>query len=681
MIFTGKKPFWGLILILLLACFGPLPTASPVRETIIPPLQDRSTKLSHGASAKPYRVLLVIGDQWDDPGSYNIDSTRVSGEDFRDVVTMLNIWGIPFDILRLDQQRLQINRFLNGIARPNYACVIWMACPPYHPSDVPSPALDTLGRRADPDKLEGFSANYNALSSAIQDYGMSFIVLFDYIKTPDVAKLLGVDYQGVTSGATKDKKDSFTISKEHFITAGMVGTVLTGDGKADVTAVRCKAENAAQVLGTLAGHPQLVVNDVNDDVKAVWIGGGRDWLSKHSVMRKIFRNALVYCLGYGLFNDNFENAFVFVMDDMGASEHAYSLRWHYPTPSKETIVKRLVEPLEEYGFVMVQNVTPGYANPVTRMVESPWERAKFVDPFGNVQDYASTKEGLDEGVRRGVFEIQTHRVWTHMTWDLDSPPGPWWDAPIDGERAHSDWYQENYDDRRDTPVPSNDMLFIYKVGRDAIERQFGVTPLAVTIQPGTSLYHDNGRLAAIAGFGLGSEGAQISYIGTDRTIQFSMMFPERFICHDLDLIEKTDHEITGPGSELQRLPVEALHSARLTGKRSVDLTTSREWIESRKDKKWMGYNEVCAYVHSRNDIQTADALTMLFDYDSHYCRYFSNHKSSWTLELSDRCRKKLGEDVSIVIDGKSMKITLTSSQTITIPQGVGTHKAEIRADK
>ncbi|MHC4632876.1 MAG: hypothetical protein ACYS9C_16645, partial [Planctomycetota bacterium] len=342
MIFTRKKMFWGLIVILLLACFGPLATAS----------------------TKPYRVLVVIGDQWDDPGSYNIDSTRVSGEDFRDVVTMLKIWGIPFDILRLDQQRLQINRFLDGIAQPNYACVIWMA---------------------DPDKLEGYSANYQALRDAVEDYGMSLIALFDYIKTPDVAKLLGVDYKGITTTAARNKKQAFAISKKHFITAGMVGTVLTGDGQADITAVRCKAKRASKVLGTLAGHPQLVVTDRKDDVKTVWIGGGRDWFGKHPVIRKIFRNALVYCLGFGLFNDNFDNAFILVMDDMGASEHAYSLRWHYPTPSKETIVKYLVEPLAEHGFVIVQNVTPGYANPVTRMVESPWEREKFIDPFGNMQ--------------------------------------------------------------------------------------------------------------------------------------------------------------------------------------------------------------------------------------------------------------------------------------------------------
>jgi hypothetical protein len=326
---------------------------------------------------------------------------------------------------------------------------------------------------------------------------------------------------------------------------------------------------------------------------------------------------------------------------------------------------------------MVQNITPGYANPVTRMVESPWEREKFIDPFGNQQDYASTKEGLDEGLRRGVFEMQPHRVWTHQTWDLDSPPGPWWDAPIEGERADGRWYQETYDSRRDMPVPSNDMLFIYKVGRSAIEKQFGVTPLAVTTRRGTSLYSDNGRLAAIAGFGLGSEGPQLSYIGTDYTIQLSMMFPERFICHDLDLIEKKDSEITRPYSDLEDYETSELRLAPIVGSRRVELW-KREWIESRKDKRWMGYNEVCAYVHSNIDAQVGGALTILLDYDSHYCWYFSNNKSTWTIELSDRYRRKLGRNATIIIDGRSKRMTPTRSQAIDIPAGVGLHRVVIK---
>ncbi|MGB2866934.1 MAG: hypothetical protein WBD36_00660, partial [Bacteroidota bacterium] len=94
---------------------------------------------------KPYRVLVIIGDQWTDPQSYNIDTRRVKGGEFIDVVTMLKIWGVPFDVLRLDQQRLQINRFLNGEAEPNYGCIVWMA---------------------DPGKIEGFSANYQTLKRA-----------------------------------------------------------------------------------------------------------------------------------------------------------------------------------------------------------------------------------------------------------------------------------------------------------------------------------------------------------------------------------------------------------------------------------------------------------------------------------------------------------------------------------
>jgi hypothetical protein len=37
-------------------------------------------------------VLVIIGDQWNDPMSYNIDPFRVKNEDFLDVVTMLKIW-------------------------------------------------------------------------------------------------------------------------------------------------------------------------------------------------------------------------------------------------------------------------------------------------------------------------------------------------------------------------------------------------------------------------------------------------------------------------------------------------------------------------------------------------------------------------------------------------------------
>ena len=123
---------------------------------------------------KPFRVLVIIGDQWSDPQSYAIDGRRVKSGDFLDVINMLKAWGIPFDILRLDQQRLQINRFLDGAAKPNYGCMIWMA---------------------DPAILTGSSANYETLKRAVNEYGISMIGLFDYIETDQVAGLLGINLQ------------------------------------------------------------------------------------------------------------------------------------------------------------------------------------------------------------------------------------------------------------------------------------------------------------------------------------------------------------------------------------------------------------------------------------------------------------------------------------------------------
>jgi len=622
------------------------------------PAGDRSAAL-----ARPYRVLVVIGDQWDDPGSYCIDTTnryggvtRRSGKDFLDVITMLKIWGIPFDVLRLDQQRLQINRFLNGMAEPNYACVIWLA---------------------DPDKLQGYSAHYETLRRVVEDYGISLILLFDHVRAGELCNLIGVEYQGAVAVRPGDPRRSLAITGEHFITSGTVGKALTDGAPSVLRVVQCRARPGARVLGRFGDWPQLVARDVSPRTKVVWIGGGHDWFDKVPAMRTLFRKALVHCLGYGLFNDSFENAFILIMDDMGCSEHAYSLRWHYPTPDKETIIKYLVEPLARRGLVMVQNVTPGYANPVTRMVENPWTTAKFTDPFGNMQDYPSTKEGLDEGVRRGVLEIQSHRAWTHLTWDLDSPPGPWWDAPIEGERAEGGWYNETFDTRRNAPVPSNDMLFIYRVGRDAIQRQFNLTPLAVTVQPGVGLDHDTGRLAAIAGYGVD----RWHYLGLERLIQFSIpkMAPEQFTCHDLDLVEKRPGEITSPASNVHRTPTSVLRSAPVTGSRILDLRNPR-WTDRWKDKRWMGFNEYCAYLHTRVDVTGSVGLAVRLDYDPHYCRHFAKNPSRWTLELSDEYRKRAGAGGAVSVDGQAEKQAVVGPTVIAFPPGEGSHQAQIRAE-
>jgi hypothetical protein len=472
--------------------------------------------------SKPFRVLVIIGDQWTDPMSYNINPFRVKGEDFLDVVTMLKIWGVPFDILRLDEQRLQINRFLNYAAKPAYGCVIWMA---------------------DPDKLTGMSANFETLERAVNEYGISMIALFDYIRTDKIANVAGVSYSNVKNVRLDSDGDKFQIFTSHFISADAIGiqlpdskqlagssipeangiTLNVANARADVSdigLVNCSVSGNATVLGKIGNIPQLVVRDIDNDTKTVWIGGGRDWFRKYPVMRKLFRKALVYSIGYGVFNDNFENGFICIMDDVGCSEHAWSLTWHYPTPAKDTLIKYLIEPLEKYGKMMVQNITPGFANPEKKLIESSWDVPPFTDIFGNWQDYGSTKEGLDEGLRRGVFEIQPHRAWSHMNWDLD-------------------------------------------------------------------------------------------------------------------------------------------------------------WIESRKDKHWMGFNETCAYLHSEISDSGKDGFGIDLCYDDHYCKYFEKKTSAWTLEFSDTFREALGTGASIKVDGKPSLTGLSAVQKIEIPAGLGVHSLKV----
>jgi hypothetical protein len=635
-------------------------------------------------NVKPFRVLVIIGDQWTDPMSYGIDPTRVKDEDFLDVVTMLKIWGVPFDILRLDEQRLQINRFLDGVAKPNYGCVIWMA---------------------DPDKLQGYSANYETLSRAVNEYGISLIALTDYIKTDAIANLVGVKYENVKQVQLGGKSEKFAVKGNHFITSGAEGlnlpdvrqlagsTIPEANGitventkpqedVATINMVNCTVSGSATVLGKIGETPQLVVRDIDNDTKTVWIGGGHDWFRKYPVMRKIFREALVYSIGYGVFNDNFDNGFICIMDDVGCAEHSYSLTWHYPTPAKDTLLKYLIEPLEKYGFMMVQNITPGFANPKTKMIESSWSIPPFTDIFGNLQDYGSTKEGLDEGLRRGVFEIQPHRAWSHMNWDLESPPGPFW-GPADGEMRKTDWYNEVVDVRRDNAaVPSNDLLFIYKMGIDAVKKSFGVVPLAAEVRPGAELKagkpggFDNGRIAAIAGLGVSRE----CYVGFDHTIEFRMMMPEQFTFHDLDLTAQTKYPADQPEAgwdNLLKMTTEELMASKIAGGRRLNVHDSQNWIESRKNKYWMGFNETCAYLHSGISNNGKDGFAIEFSYDDHYCNYFGKKPSFWTLELSDSFRQDSGTTASIFVDGKTVKADLGSKQKIEIPAGLGIHKLEI----
>ena len=74
---------------------------------------------------RPDRVLLIIGGQWDDPSSFLI---RTDNE-LHEIASLLKHWGTPFDILRLDQQKLDRSHFLDFTGKPRYGAILWDADP------------------------------------------------------------------------------------------------------------------------------------------------------------------------------------------------------------------------------------------------------------------------------------------------------------------------------------------------------------------------------------------------------------------------------------------------------------------------------------------------------------------------------------------------------------------------
>ena len=84
---------------------------------------------------KPYRVLIVISDQWKDPRSFLV----TGGGEFQTLVTMFKSWGIPFDVLRLDQTLMDPSHFADYAGKARYGAILW---------DVPGDVLRRPTRRS-----------------------------------------------------------------------------------------------------------------------------------------------------------------------------------------------------------------------------------------------------------------------------------------------------------------------------------------------------------------------------------------------------------------------------------------------------------------------------------------------------------------------------------------------------
>ena len=127
-------------------------------------------------------------------------------------------------------------------------------------------------------------------------------------------------------------------------------------------------------------------------------------------------------------------------------------------------------------------------------------------------------EDVDAGLREAVFEIQCHG-YTHMLPDLESPPGPFWTAPMDGTGTLG-FDVEFGDELRNKEVPAITQKFLLSRGIENIRKDFGVTPLFVINGGGawSKTYPNNSpRIAAEMGFGLSNFGSP-GYLGRDLVI-------------------------------------------------------------------------------------------------------------------------------------------------------------------
>jgi hypothetical protein len=568
----------------------------------------------------PYRFLLVISDQWKDDSSLLIHEPS----DFQLLAALLKTWGLPFDILRLDQQRFDRYHMLNREGRPLYGTVLWST----GAADVKNQDLDLL--------------------RAMVEQGTSVVFVADAISNSQLASLAGVRYVSRYLSS-----DPLVFSADHFIVRGLTGRekeLMAGVGYS-LSGYKVIAENAT-VLGIRGNLPFITVRSVSSGGRIAWLGIHRSLSQlQKQLFRDLLKRTLIWAQGYALYAEYDRSAILF-LDDMGASDKTILPYWHYRTLSEEEIRNGLIEPLKRHKAVLDINAVTGYVDRQSRRVLNPWVQ-RVVDGIDGktIHDFASTKRGLDAGMREGVFEIQSHG-WTHMLPDLDSAPGPWWDAPMDGTGS-LDWYNEFADrlrDREISAVLQNDHL---RRSLRHIREDFGVTPLVV--RPGGGAYsrsfaNDTARVAASLGFGLATWNWAV-YLSPELVISLESVssrtswgFDKRLTASDIPWSVDAPHWI---GFHDRDIAMDKGSVERL-------LTALGE------DVRYMNGGEYTAYLHARIERAQEDSLTLRVEYDPHYCRAFEAKESAWTLHLSDETRRALGGVVP-------------EKRTIRIAKGTGVH--------
>lgn len=593
---------------------------------------------------KPYRVLLVVG-RWSDPGSNLVGHEH---DAFQPVAALLKAWCVPFDILRLDQQRLDASYLLRRSGASRYGAVIWLA-------DLSSYSRQSL----------------SALEPAALR-GTSLIVMNSRFLDPTLEKLLGLKFKELYTAT-----DRFQLGQQHFITRDLrSGKVALPDTAWDFSNRLWVQPQGAQALIEQSRHAVVTVNQLRPQASAVWLGlPDLCLLCTSAFWRDLFFRSLVWSMGYIVTpNIDYAHRVIFELDDWGTADKGFLSYWRYLEPGEETIRQYLIAPLERHHSVASAEVDTGYVDRASRAIVSPWTR-RFTDLYGLHQDYASTRRGLKDAVAQGVLEIESHG-WTHMEPDLESPPGPWWEADLAGEGSVVGWYGEFADQRRGTEIPPITQIFHMKRSLAELQEDFGQP--ALELKPGNNAWsqsrvNNTPRLAARVGFGLFHGDNASYYLDHDLVLdmegvvrdfntgydRLGDLHPERWPPHPDGpvILGFHDRDIALDHNFLQQLfSVLPPRSQTLDENKYIGLLHT-----------WIGA------------VQDGGGFQIRFNMDHHYCAYFANHGSSWRLWLSDPLREQLAAaHPRLSVDTQSPTQAqagefLHESMVIDLPAGLGTH--------
>ncbi|MGZ5927707.1 MAG: hypothetical protein ACXWLX_00710 [Rhizomicrobium sp.] len=564
---------------------------------------------------KPYRVLIVISDQWKDPRSFLVSG----GGEFQTLVTMFKSWGIPFDILRLDQTLMDPSHFADFAGRARYGAILW---------DVPG---------------EVSQADQALVSDAVQKLHISLIAIGDRLRQPAIQNLLGIRFKSAHMNSAHPMAKS-----ESFVLRGL-GPDLRQQGPDVIAMTRPQVDvTDARLLADAGGAAQITEREIDSDTRAIWIGGDSDQMLAYQPMRTALRRAVTEAIGYAL-TKSWTKTIILTMDDMGNAQNVWLEHWHYPALSAEQIRHSMIEPLQAHHAILSLNIVPGFVDDAQHRIVPTW-RQQFTDGFGTKQDYVSTKKGLDEGVALGVLEIESHG-WTHMQPDLTSPPGPWWGSPLMDERAEMGWYREFYDVRRNREIPAAEQKFHMQQSADWIRNEFGLVPLEFsTGGNGISRSPDNNtwRIAAEQGYGYYG-----GYLGRDLAVE-----------------GRADSNADFGGTDDVPLLLPALPDGHDRG-----IAHDPEGFAKVFDKYpgylFTGLDEYIGYQHTDISLSPGDAK-LTVSYDPHYGRALIAKPSTWDLHVADWLRPRL-QGLQISVDGKSLGPVTHETQTIAFSAGATKH--------